>query len=53
MLVVIQIDGSDYRRAGDLRPVDIPRVEAEALREVVHAREEVLKDLKAATNLDS
>jgi transposase len=35
--------------SGDLSPVDIPRVEDEAIRDVVRAREEVLKDLKAAT----
>lgn len=36
------------RRSGDLSPVYIPSVEAEASRDVVRAREEVLKDLKAA-----
>src|SRR5713226_5885745 len=35
-------------RSGDLTPVYIPSVEDEALRDVVRAREEVLKDLKAA-----
>ena len=35
-------------RSGDLRPVDLPRGEAEAIREVVRAREDGLKDLKAA-----
>jgi transposase len=36
-------------RSGDLSPGYIPRVEGEAIRDVVRAREEVLKDLKAAT----
>jgi transposase len=36
-------------RSGDLSPVYIPRVEDEAIRDVGRAREEVLKDLKAAT----
>ena len=35
-------------RSGDLSPVYIPSVEDEASREVVRAREDVLKDLKAA-----
>lgn len=35
-------------RSGDLSPSYIPRVEDEAIREVVRAREDVLKDLKAA-----
>jgi transposase len=35
-------------RWGDLRPVYIPSVEAEAIRDVVRAREDVLKALKAA-----
>jgi transposase len=35
-------------RAGDLTPVYIPSVEDEAIRDVVRAREDVLKDLKAA-----
>src|SRR5919106_4102806 len=35
-------------RSGDLSPVYIPSVEDEALRDVVRAREDVLKDLKAA-----
>jgi len=35
-------------RSGALRPVSIPRVEDEALRDVVRAREDGLKDLKAA-----
>jgi len=35
-------------RSGDLTPLYIPNVEDEALRDVVRAREEVLKDLKAA-----
>jgi transposase len=35
-------------RSGDLSPVYIPSVEAEAIRDVVRAREDVLKDLKAA-----
>jgi transposase len=35
-------------RAGDLSPVYIPSVEDEAIRDVVRAREDVLKDLKAA-----
>jgi len=36
------------RRSGDLSPVYIPSVEDEAIRDVVRAREDVLKDLKAA-----
>jgi transposase len=35
-------------RSGDLTPVYIPSVEAEAIRDLVRAREDVLKDLKAA-----
>jgi transposase len=35
-------------RSGDLSPVSIPSVEDEAIRDVVRAREDVLKDLKAA-----
>jgi transposase len=35
-------------RSGDLRPVYIPSVEDEAIRDVVRAREDGLKDLKAA-----
>jgi transposase len=35
-------------RSGDLTPVDIPTVEDEAIREVMRAREDALKDLKAA-----
>lgn len=35
-------------RAGDLSPVYIPSVDDEAIRDVVRAREDVLKDLKAA-----
>ncbi len=35
-------------RSGDLTPVYIPSVEDEAIRDVVRAREDVLKDLKAA-----
>jgi transposase len=35
-------------RSGDLSPVSIPSVEDAALRDVVRAREDVLKDLKAA-----
>ena len=35
-------------RSGDLSPVYIPSVEAEAIRDVVRAREDGLKDLKAA-----
>jgi transposase len=35
-------------RSGDLSPVYIPSVEEEAIRDVVRAREDVLKDLKAA-----
>ena len=35
-------------RSGDLSPVSSPRVEDEAIREVVRAREEGLKDLQAA-----
>lgn len=36
-------------RSGDLSPVYIPSVEDEAIGDVVRAREDVLKDLKAAT----
>ena len=35
-------------RSGDLTPVYIPSVEDEGIRDVVRAREDVLKDLKAA-----
>jgi transposase len=35
-------------RSGDLTPLYIPNVEEEALRDVGRAREDVLKDLKAA-----
>ena len=35
-------------RSGDLTPVDIPSVEDEAIRDLVRAREDVLKALKAA-----
>jgi transposase len=35
-------------RSGDLTPVSIPSVEDEAIRDLVRAREEVLKDLQAA-----
>src|SRR2546426_9381836 len=35
-------------RSGDLTPVYIPSVEDEAIRDLVRAREDVLKDLKAA-----
>src|SRR5215510_10472028 len=35
-------------RSGDLTPVYIPSVEDEAIRDVVRAREDVLKDLKTA-----
>jgi transposase len=35
-------------RSGDLRPVYIPSVEDEAIRDLVRAREDALKDLKAA-----
>jgi transposase len=35
-------------RSGDLRPVYIPSVEDEAIRDLVRAREDVRKDLKAA-----
>ena len=35
-------------RSGDLSPVSIPSVEDEAIRDVVRAREDVLKNLKAA-----
>lgn len=35
-------------RSGDLSPVYIPSVEDEAIRDMVRAREDVLKDLKAA-----
>jgi transposase len=35
-------------RSGDLTPVYVPSVEDEAIRDLVRAREDVLKDLKAA-----
>src|SRR5215470_18267369 len=35
-------------RSGDLTPVYVPAVEDEAIRDVVRAREDALKDLKAA-----
>jgi transposase len=35
-------------RSGALSPVDIPSVEDEAIRDLVRAREDALKDLKAA-----
>src|SRR6266571_2366699 len=35
-------------RSGDLTPVSIPSVEDEAIRDLVRAREDALKDLKAA-----
>ncbi len=37
------------RRSGDLTPVDVPRVEEEASRDLTRAREDALRDLKAAT----
>ena len=36
-------------RAGDLTPVDVPQGDAEAMRELRRAREDSLRDLKAAT----
>jgi transposase len=36
------------RRSGDLTPVDVPKVEAEASRDLSRAREDVIRDLKAA-----
>ena len=35
-------------RTGDLTPVYVPEVEDEAIRDLVRAREEALKDVKAA-----
>ena len=36
-------------RAGDLTPVDVPQVDDDALRDLSRAREESIRDLKAAT----
>jgi transposase len=36
-------------RSGDLTPVDVPAVDDEAIRDLSRAREETLRDLKAAT----
>jgi transposase len=36
------------RRAGDLTPVDVPKVEDEASRDLSRARDETIRDLKAA-----
>ena len=36
-------------RSGDLTPVDVPKVEDEAIRDLCRAREDALHDLKAAT----
>jgi transposase len=36
------------RRSGDLTPVDVPQVEDEAIRALSRAREDSLRDLKAA-----
>ena len=36
-------------RSGDLTPVDVPAVDEEAIRDLSRAREETLRDLKAAT----
>ena len=35
-------------RSGDLTPVDVPKVEDEAIRDLCRAREDALRDLKAA-----
>ena len=35
-------------RSGDLTPVDVPKVEDEAIRELCRAREDAIRDLKAA-----
>jgi transposase len=35
-------------RSGDLTPVDVPKVEDEAIRDLTRAREDALRDLKAA-----
>jgi len=35
-------------RSGDLTPVHVPRVEAEAIRDLCRAREDAIRDLKAA-----
>jgi transposase len=35
-------------RSGDLTPIYLPSVEDEAIRDLVRAREDILKDLKAA-----
>jgi transposase len=37
------------RRSGDLTPVYVPQVEDEAIRELSRAREDPIRDLKAAT----
>jgi transposase len=37
-------------RSGDLTPVYVPAVEDEAIRDLTRAREEAIRDLKAATN---
>jgi transposase len=50
----VKTDGRDavqlarLLRSGDLTPVYIPRVEDEAIRDLVRAREDALRDLKAA-----
>src|SRR5262245_36134258 len=36
------------RRSGDLTPVDVPQVEDEAMRDLCRAREDAIRDLKAA-----
>jgi transposase len=36
------------RRSGDLTPVYVPKVEDEAIRDLSRAREDVIRDLKAA-----
>lgn len=35
-------------RSGDLTPVDVPQVEDEAIRDLTRAREDAVRDLKAA-----
>jgi transposase len=37
-------------RSGDLTPVSVPAVEDEAIRDLARAREDAMRDLKAAKN---
>ena len=51
----VKIDRRDARqlarlmRSGDLTPVSVPAIDDEAMRDLSRAREETLRDLKAAT----